>query len=584
MLRSLNTAVSGMNAARTALSVIGHNMANVDTPGYTRQRIIQHEFLSQTVGYNNGMPQQVGMGTDYSGIQQIRNRFFDISYREEVGKSAFYSMKATAGRELETILGELQSDFQTQNVITDLWKALQELSIYQPGLDTRGNFVSTCITFLDKANNVYERLNDYQLNLNEQIIKNVQEMNTLVTKAYNLNVKIMAAEVSGDRANDYRDQLNLALDQLSALADADIRYDTKGQLSIQLEGNELLANGNINKIGLKYCAPGSPLVEPVFTSSNSILPFNSPQGTYVPLFNLTNDVNAIHNNDRGLLKGLLVARGHGPCNYNSPVWPDPHMLDSNGNSLYRLSDSSWWPDSDPPLAVLKSDPYYMQQYEKNKFDAEYSVIAKAMCDFDILVNAVVTMINNMVAPPTNTSDPNAPYDLKGAQSFFEIFVRNHVPRYDESGNFIPEDPHDRSTMYSIGNIKINPLLQSATGYTLIALSKSGDLEDTNIVLDMLAKWKDPFIDVPGQKHKLSIEDYYRKFVTDIANKTNESIGEAGKQEILVQSIENKRFAMSAVSLDEEMEFMMKYQHAYNAAARIVNVIDEMLEQIMNLKR
>ena len=84
MLRSINTAVSGMNAARTALSVIGHNMANVNTPGYTRQRIIQHEFFSQTVGYNNGMPQQVGMGTDFRGIQQIRNKFFDISYREEV--------------------------------------------------------------------------------------------------------------------------------------------------------------------------------------------------------------------------------------------------------------------------------------------------------------------------------------------------------------------------------------------------------------------------------------------------------------------------------------------------------------------
>ena len=587
MLKSLNTAVSGMNAARSALAVIGHNMANVNTPGYTRQRIVQHEFLSQTVGFNNGMPQQVGLGTDYRGIQQVRNKFFDISYREEVGKSAFYNVKASAGRELETILGELQSDFQTQNVITDLWKSLHELSVYQPGIDTRGNFVSTCITFLDKANNVYNRLWDYQLNLNEQIVKNVQEINTLVTRIHNLNVKIISAEVAGDRANDYRDQLNLALDQLSTLADVNIKYDSRGQITILLDGNELLSGGNINRIGLKYSTSDSPLVEPVFSQSTGILPYNSPIGTYVPLFNLTGDVNSQNNNDKGLLKGLLVARGYGQCNYASPVWPDPRALDSNGKSLYGFPESMpWWsdPDLEPPVEDLRSNLHYMLQYEKNKFDAEHSVIAKAMRDFDLLVNSIVNMINSLVAPPTNTSDPEAPYDLRGEQSFLEIFVRNNVPRYDKNGNFIKEDPNDRSTMYSIGNIKINPLLQSAAGYTMIALSASGDLEDTKIVLDMLAKWQEPFIDVPGQNNKLSIEDYYRKFVTDIATKTNESVGYAAEQDILVRSIENKRFAMSAVSLDEEMELMMKYQHAYNAAARMVNVIDEMIEGILNLKR
>ncbi|MCL2699300.1 MAG: flagellar basal body protein, partial [Defluviitaleaceae bacterium] len=124
MLTSLNTAVSGMNAARHSLAVIGHNMANVNTPGFTRQRIIQLESPSQTVGLNNGSPMQVGLGTDYRGVQQIRNKFLDISYREEVGKAAFYSVRATAGRELETILGELQSDFQTQNILTDMWRAI----------------------------------------------------------------------------------------------------------------------------------------------------------------------------------------------------------------------------------------------------------------------------------------------------------------------------------------------------------------------------------------------------------------------------------------------------------------------------
>jgi len=602
MLASLNTAVSGMNAARASLAVIGHNMANVDTPGYTRQRIIQHEFISQTIGMNNGTPQQVGLGTDYSGIQQIRNKFFDISYREEVGKAAFYNVKATAGRELQAILGELQSDFQTQNVLTDLWTSISELMTYQPGIDTRGNFVSMCMTFLEKANNVHGRLVDYQLNLNEQIIKSVQEINTLVTSIHNLNTKIMAAEVSGDRANDYRDQLNVALDKLSAMADVNIRYDNRGQISLTLDGNILLSNGSINRIGLKYSASGSPMVEPVFTSSNSILPYNAPKNSYIPLFSLTNDVNSINGDDKGLLKGLLVARGYNQCNYASPQWPDPYSLDSNGNPLYNFRPpigprpepydpvtDEWYidPKTGPTaeqLVRFRTNPYFMEQYDKNKFDAEYSVIAKAMRDFDILFHSVITMINDMVAPPTNISDPDAPYNLKGEQSFFEIFVRNHVPRYDADGNYIPENPYDSSTLYSIGNIHINPRLHSAAGYTEIALSKNGDLENNDIALDMLAKWKEAFIDVPGQKHKLSVNDFYAKFITDIATKTNESIGEASKQDILVQANENKRFAMSAVSLDEEMEFMMKYQHAYNAAARIVNVIDEMLDRIMNLKR
>ncbi len=575
-MSSFGTALSGLNAAQTGLYVTGHNMSNVDTKGFTRQRIVQDEFIYVGLAGNlSPNKMQLGLGTDIRGIQQVRDKFLDIGYRKEAGKGAFYEAKAEAGTEIETIFGELQSDYKTQTVITDLWESLNELSTFQPGLDTRGNFVSTCITFVNKANNAFDRMVEYQHNIDIQIRETTDQINVLVEKVEMLNREIKIAEYSGDRANDYRDQMNDAVDELSKLAAVEIKNEKDGGISILLEGKELLANGSISKLGLRYTSSDFKLVEPVFTNSTDILPFNAPNGTYQTVFTLTGEHNSQLGNDYGKLKGLMISKGYTAGSYLSPLKPDVNLKDTNGNFIYQ-------PEGE-------EHPLYKLQMQKNKFDTEYAIIPRAQKEFDTIVNKIVTLVNDTLAPyvkdPSSPDfgkkDPNAPYGLSGAKSYQEIFTRKHVPRFSEDGTYNAEDSGDRMSLYTIGNIEINKNLLSAGGYNDIALSESGDIEDTKKVLDMLSNWHDAFISIDGG-NPLSVDDAYRKFIVGVASGTSESINYAEEQTILTDQLNNKRLSMSGVTLDDEMANMMKYQHAYNASARLVNTVNEMMETVTNM--
>ncbi len=567
-MSSLNTATSGLRAAQAGLYVIGHNISNSSIDGYTRQRVLQHDFFYSNIGTNYNGALQKGLGSDITSIKNVRDNFIDISYRQEVGRANFYAMRAEVGSEMEYILGELQSQYNAQSVINDIWNALNELNNYQPGLETRANFISTAATFIKKASNVYEGLIEYQYNLNSQISGMVTRINQLVESVASYNTKIKMMEFSGDNANDFRDARNMALDELSEYLDIEYTIRPDGTVDIMADGHDLLMGNSINKIGLKYCTPGYSFVEPVFTSSKEILPVNQPVGSYTPLFDLTDSIAPEKGNDSGKLKGLMISRGYSVFNYASEPGNKPDA-----------TDLATYPGG-------TSDPKYkydLEQYQHRVADSEYCAITRVQKQFDAIVNRIVTLINDSVAPRDHDST-KAPWGLDDVSQFNEVFIRKNMDRYDAANadNYNPEDPDNYFSLYSIGNIKVNPLLlDNPEGYKKLALSRNkGDVEDTRVVQEMLDEWKNPSISFDGSED-MNIYNAYRQLINNIGTQTSEAMGHSKEQSILVTQILNKRQAVSGVSLDEEMANMLMYQHAYNASARMVNVIDGMIDRIVN---
>ncbi len=321
-LTSLSIAQSGMWAAQGGLSVVGHNLANVDTDGYSRQSIIQRDWK-----YLNVRGGQLGFGTDISTVRQIRNNFLDIKYRNEVTKATYYSAKVDAGKQIESLLGELQSEYTTESVIHDVWNSLNELVSDPSALETRGNFISSAITLVDKMQVVYDGLIEYQQNLNESVKDQVSDINYYVSEIDRLTRLIKSNEVSGANANDYRDARNNAMDALSEICNVDYKFKRDDSIDISIEGRSLLSNGMINKVGLRYTVPGCSYVEPVFTESTKILNWNDKA---FPLYDLTTPVDSTKDQDGGLLKGTLMARGISPADYttlNSLISPKKFIED-----------------------------------------------------------------------------------------------------------------------------------------------------------------------------------------------------------------------------------------------------------------
>ncbi len=592
MFSTLATAVSGMNAAQVQLSTTGHNIANAGTTGYSRQRVVQSDFFYRTQSISgNGRYNQVGLGVSVRTVQQVRNTFLDAHYRKESTKRDYYEIKTTVGQYVDNVTGEMNTSASIQTTINDMWNSLQEAVQYPESLDKRAGLVSSATLFMDRMKNAWNDLSTYQQNLNSQVIEQVSTVNDLAYEINELNKQIRAAEVSGDNANDYRDAMNVAIDKLNQIIPIRTIERTNGNIDIYVNDKALISDGLISHVGLKYTDTDSGFVEPVFTGRKDIIGYNDPTGE--PLFSL------IETSGEGSLEGLLVSRGIRSETYAST----PAEPDKTDATKYPLGDK---------------DPQYQKdytQYKRDLFNVTSCTVPQSMKRLDQIFNRIVTVINDALAPQDhNTATAPVGMDEKKTQ-FFELFTRvssstgQVINRYgyDADGDgtlsaaeedlyavedgydpvtgtytkYNPGEYPDRNTLYSIATCSINPELLDLDGYQKLPLSANGDLGNPDAVIDALDAWYDAKIVFDGQTSSYNISDGYTQFISLQATQIASDAGFYESQIDLVLQLDNYRGAVSGVSTDEEMSNLLVFQRSYQAAARCINMIDSMLDEIIN---
>ena len=246
-MASLSRAISGLNASQMGLNVTGHNLTNVNTPGYVRQQVLQNDSFYMTIGRNGNDLLSIGFGVDITEIRQIRDSFLDRNYRTEIGGYQFYNAKQSTILEVESILGEINGESLSE-VMTDFWRQTNKLATAPDGLDERKAFIQSASVFIDKVNHIANQLNSYQFDLNNQVIDTVQTINTLSVQIRDLNEEIARYEINGDHANDLRDKRNNILDELAGLIDIQYSEDATGRVQVKAEGHLLVHGKFVNKM------------------------------------------------------------------------------------------------------------------------------------------------------------------------------------------------------------------------------------------------------------------------------------------------------------------------------------------------
>ncbi len=144
-----------------------------------------------------------------------------------------------------------------------------------------------------------------------------------------------------------------------------------------------------------------------------------------------------------------------------------------------------------------------------------------------------------------------------------------------------EIPGDYNSLYTAGNLEINEEVLNDYNKICLAKDKNGPANNESVVT-IMNNWKDTTIEEdPGSATKHNIDEYYKSYIGDVGNRGQVVIKHMENQRMLVTQIDNKRSSLMGVSSDEELGNMMKYQHAYNASARVVTTVDEMLETIIS---
>ena len=109
LMTSLWTGVSGLTVSQAGLNATAHNLSNVNTKGYSRQQMINVDFNYNFIGYNyEGQKLNVGLGSTADVVRQLRNRFYDATYREEVGRQGYYEGQWEALSEIQELFGEME--------------------------------------------------------------------------------------------------------------------------------------------------------------------------------------------------------------------------------------------------------------------------------------------------------------------------------------------------------------------------------------------------------------------------------------------------------------------------------------------
>lgn len=555
-MSSFSRAVSGMMSHQQALAVTAHNFTNVKTKGYSRQLVLFNDASYAKVGENGTTMMQVGLGTDVQMVRQARDVFLDQAYRAANGKKQFYAGMEQAMSELQTILGEpYQQQFSSS--LNDLASSMHELVKHPDGLETRGVFIKNAGHFLEKANLIGQQLRDYQLNLNEQIKQKVNRINEIGQQIRDLNRVISQEEAGRDRpglsanANDYRDQRNVLLDELSGLVQTRYYEEKNSVVNVTIEGVPFVQEDMVYELGLIPAREKSQLVDPYWPhlSNKTATP---PQ--YYKLISFENPIGPEYDNNSGELKGLLLARGDHAANYTE----------------------------------MQNQAYY-EKYIKP------SAVMNMQAQFDNLVHDIVTMMNNLLVPKVPSGTPgklqldtaNAPYGLKDASGNAsrgeELFVRKYIPHHSQTGGlYEAEDPANEFSLYSAANLKINEVILN--DYNKLALSKNVyDLADSEYVINkMIDQWNNNRLLIePGATSKESYTSYYRSMVDGLANRAQSVESKLKGGEALLNKVDYERSTISSVSEDEEFGNLIKYQHAYNASARLVSVIDSMMDRLIN---
>ena len=594
----LSIGITGLQTNQYALNATAHNLTNTQTQGYTRQQVMLTDRTYRTIATNGTTHYKAGLGVVTAQVQQARDNFADEAYRAENGRWSYYKAQYETIAEVENYFGELEGqDFNT--AMNELWLSLQELQKESNSIVTRSSFISTAQTFVDRVQGIRQSLITYQRNLNTEIKNQVIRINELGNTILEYNEKILRGEASGiENANDYRDIRNLALDELSGLVKTEYVTNKDGTLEVYIEGNLFVTRGNVYELDTMRINEHEGYVDK-YDFATDATDFLMPiwKDDESPLFNINKLPSTEANTDVGALKGLIMSRGYFVSTYTDvPQKPDKPLADDFATDAeYQAAMTQYEADMTTYVEDLEFFNKYVEPY----------TVTNLLAQFDVLVHAMVTGINDILCPNkeiqledgstiTVLDEEKAGLGMGVGNQYpgTELFVRKSTPRYTEQtvvladGTtqtvkvFNEEKKDDFYSLYSINNLQVNEKLLKNP--SLLPLTTETGEEAQKVVDEMLGLWNETFSTVsPNSLIECNFNDYYAGMMEELADRGYTYNAMATTQQQTLTDIENLRQGVVGVSSDEELSNLIRFQHAYNASSRYITTVAEMIEHLIN---
>ena len=612
----------GIQAHQQALAVTGHNLDNINTEGYSRQRI---EIMPFDPIYLPGLnraetPGQLGQGAVVERIERVRDELLDRRIVTQSSGEGYWTVRDRYIQEMEQMYLETGAN-SVRSKMDKFWDAWQELSMHAADSEFRTAVLQRGKTLIDGIHNHYDGLKMLQTQVNDDIEMTVSRVNEITRQIAALNKDITRIKAMGDNPNDLMDRRDLLVDKLSSIIDISVTQKDKDEFMVHTSGHVLVQGQVARQFDLRKDVDSESYAHIFWRDTRSEIVFTRGSlGALLELrdstiedeiqnldnmtMNFVDLVNEIH-------RGAYGANGTTGNNFFSEY---PFVANVNGN--YDRSGSGVFDSS-----------YIYRMNGQNKLEAQAQTglqgtitLSGAGTDVSIpyyatdTVADIITRINNSGAEVVARLNRDGMLTLKGTpadlvegQRINPDFVIRHV---EDSGHFLtgyagilnasgpggafswdradavislrggPENYAVAPISHPAGWIEVNPALLKdpssvAAGFSYNDHAANPGNGDAAAAIASIRN-------SPVMVGRLStFDDYFADSIGRIALLGEQSGRAVETENRIMKYLTDLRRSISGVNMDEELANMIRYQHGYNAAARFITTVNSMLDTIIN---
>lgn len=596
----LNIGTSGLYAAKSGLNTTAHNVANIETEGYSRQVIKQSAATPVSTNNRFGM---LGSGVAVNEITQMRSQYYDEKFRSNNALNGMYESRSYFMNEVQSYLNEIElKGFTT--TFDNMYDALQELSKDPANLTVRTQVSNYAMSMCEYFNSLSNNLDQIQTECNYEVKNQVSRINSLATQVATLTKQINTVEIGGQNANDLRDQRANLIDELSKIANVSVNEREIGncgmtEYTVRLDGQLLVDNYESRRLeviprteNMNQCDVDG-LYDVYWDNGEQLNPESATlSGTLKALFEVRDG------NNKENLKGLADEIDDGATEVTVTSTNINNLKDLNipaegkitiGNGEYAYTSFSVTANDDGSYSYtfqLKEEA--RRQYPEGTgvtvgMTMDYKGIPYYHAQLNEFVRVFAQKFNETHALGQNLNgdkDVNffaATNRMTGEQYNLNTFgAKNgeYVKMSDfDSNPLVTEAPY---YMLTAANFTVNETIQ----YNPYAISTASDITNgignADIANRLLALKSDVSMFKQGDPAA-----FLQTLVGEVGVDTKASLSSAKSQENIVQSVTSQRLSVAGVDIDEEAMSLAKYQEAYNLAAKVIAVMSETYDTLIN---
>ena len=564
----LNIATKALLSEQVGIEVTSHNITNVNTPGYSRQRV---NFETSTPLPSPWGP--LGDGVKVRGIERAFDPFITARLDENTSTLSEYQARRTLLEQVASLFNETH-EAALNDRLSELWAAWHDLADNPTGLGERQALIQNALTLCELLNYQADSLVRERTSLVQQFSPLISEINSHAARIAELNQEISVSESNGQLANDLRDQRQLEIARLSELIG--IRYFTSkdGMINVILPNGATLVQG-VSACTLEYTVTPGDTVAVFLNGPGGVkqdITATLAGGKLDALLSVRDQIIVRYQQDLDKIAAELIAAVNSQHTQGVGL-----ELFSSVTGTYTVNDPAAPLDSAGlPFGDRIVNGSFEIHVERDGAHLAASVIAVAP---GMTLNDLITAINTdpgLGGLVTASLDGNRLKISANLASDTFGFARDDSQVLGALGlnTFFTGDK--AYTLAVNPWVLANPRHIAAGQFDPTGARASGDNRNA---LDLADLETSPI--GPGN---LTFADAYRRLVMEIGLDSEQAGQEALFQQKLVEQLTQMRDAISGVSLDEELSNLIKFQRAFQAAARLISVADELYQTLLSLRR